>query len=220
MCIYISLYLYLYFICTFLGHWLLTFTNTRLSKIKNMVDGNNCHKRVAWGCGIPGRWGRCHGLHGGDEDQWRLEAEELEGSIFWEALGFACPAGPWGKKGPVTRGLLPAWGCQCCVFWNPGRESDFENHKTLHEKTRCAQELSTPLETAMCISFCGSRDWSTQNNLEREWPSPTGRKSPPARGFCKGAFFFFQLDLKAWNSNFIVTWGNGIRSPNVLLHYM
>lgn len=76
----------------------------------------------------------------------------------------------------------------CCIFWNPGWDSASENHKTLHEKTRCAQELSTPLETAMSISFCGSRDWSAQNNLEREWPSPTGQ-SPPARGFCKGAFF-------------------------------
>lgn len=90
------MYLYI-FIYTFLGHWLLTFTNTSLSKIKKkktMVDGNNSHKRVARGCGIPGRWGRCHGLHGGDEDQRKLEAEELEGTIFWEAFGFACPTGP------------------------------------------------------------------------------------------------------------------------------
>lgn len=112
-------------------------------------------------------------------------------------LGNHFLGGPWlclshwslGEEGTSHKGAAPCLRLSvCCIFWNPGWDSASENHKTLHEKTRCAQELSTPLETAMSTSFCGSRDWSAQNSLEREWPSPTGQ-SPPARGFCKGAFF-------------------------------
>ena len=57
----------------------------------------------AWGRGA-GALGD-HKPHSGDENQWGPKAEEIKGTMSLEALGFACPAGPWGEKGGVC--LIP-----------------------------------------------------------------------------------------------------------------